>query len=90
MSVPEGPVNPKKKGNLTGAGIALVVIGLLILVPSGLCTGAFGIMAVATAVSENNGNDVLQILTEALSFGFIPILLGSVLLWAGLQQRKKK
>jgi hypothetical protein len=90
MSVPEGPVDPKKKGSLTGAGVALVVIGLLILVPSGLCTGAFGIMAVVTAVNENSGSSVIGILTEPLSLGFMPILFGGVLLWAGLQLRKKK
>jgi hypothetical protein len=84
--MPDEPVGPTKKGSLTGAGIALVVIGLLILVPSGLCAGAFGIIAVI----NNNWNDGLQMLTEAISFGFIPIVLGSVLLWAGLQLRKKK
>ncbi|MGD0141762.1 MAG: hypothetical protein ABSC92_01230 [Rhizomicrobium sp.] len=87
MSMPE---NPKTKGSLTGAGVALVVIGLLILVPSGLCTGVLGIMGAAAAISRNNWSDLFQGLTEALSFGFIPILLGGVLLWAGLRQRKKK
>jgi len=87
MSMPE---NPKPKGSLTGAGVALVVIGLLILVPSGLCTGVLGIMGAAAAISRNSWSDLFQGLTEALSFGFIPILLGGVLLWAGLRQRKKK
>jgi hypothetical protein len=87
MSMPE---NQKPKGSLTGAGVALVVIGLLILVPSGLCTGVLGIMGAAAAISRNNWSDLFQGLTEALSFGFIPILLGGVLLWAGLRQRKKK
>jgi hypothetical protein len=87
MSMPE---TPKPKGSLTGAGIALVVIGLLMLVPSGLCTGVLGIMGAAEAIGRNNWSDLFQGLTEALSFGFVPILLGSVLLWAGLQLRKKK
>jgi hypothetical protein len=90
VSTPEGPADTKQRGSLTGAGIALVVIGLLILVPSGLCTGLFGIMGVAEAISRNNWSNILQAITEALSFGFIPILLGGILLWAGLQLRKKK
>ncbi len=84
------PENPKSKGSLTGAGVALVVIGLLILVPSGLCTGLMGIAGFVAAVSDKNWNDFFQMLTEAVSFGFIPILLGGVLLWAGLRLRKTK
>jgi hypothetical protein len=47
-------------------------------------------MGVAEAISRNNWSNILQAITEALSFGFIPILLGGILLWAGLQLRKKK
>ena len=86
MSTPDGPAGPKNKGSLTGAGVALVVIGLLILVPSGLCTGAFGIIAII----NNNWSDTVQMLTEVISFGFIPILLGGGLLWVGLSLRKPK
>jgi hypothetical protein len=88
--MPEGPPEPKKKGSLTGGGIALVVIGLLILVPSGLCTGLMGIAGFVAAVSDSNWNDFTQMLTETISFGLIPILVGAFLLWAGLQRRKKK
>jgi hypothetical protein len=90
MSTPEGPVEPKKKGSLTGAGVALVVIGLLILVPSGLCTGLMGIAGFFAAVSGNNWNDFIDTLTEAIGFGLIPILIGAFLLWAGLRLRKTK
>jgi hypothetical protein len=90
MSTPDGPTEPRKKGSLTGAGVALVVVGLLILVPSGLCTGLMGIAGFVAAVSDRNWSDFVQMLTEAISFGLIPILIGSLLLWAGLRLRKKK
>ena len=89
MSMPEGPLEPKNKGSLTGAGVALVVIGLLILVPSGLCTGLMGLAGFVAAVSDSNWSDFIQMLTEAISFGLIPIAVGAFLLWAGLRLRKK-
>ena len=55
ISVPDGQADPHKKGSLTGAGIALVVIGLLILVPSGLCTGLLGIIGRLDGVTKGNG-----------------------------------
>jgi hypothetical protein len=88
MSTPETP--PPRKPPLTAAGIALVVIGLLILVPSGLCTGLIGISGIVASLSQGRLPDIPQILTEALSFALIPILIGAFLLWAGLRLRAKK
>ncbi len=88
MSTPETP--PPRKPPLTAAGIALVVIGLLILVPSGLCTGLIGIGGVVASLSQGSSADIPQILTEAISFGLIPIAIGGFLLWAGLRLRKKQ
>jgi hypothetical protein len=90
MSTPEDPADPKKKGSLTGAGIALVVIGVLILVPSGLCTGLLGIFGIGEAVSTGNWNNFWNDLASDFMIPLFFVVIGGALLWAGLQQRKKK
>ena len=45
VSQPQGPADPKPPARWTGAAVALVFFGLLILIPSGLCTSLFGIGA---------------------------------------------
>jgi hypothetical protein len=85
----EGPADPKEKGSLTGAGCALVGIGLLILVPSGLCTGVMMINSLAEVIRTNQPGYLWVLLTYVMGIGLIPILLGAGLLWAGLSRRKK-
>jgi len=71
-----------------GAGaVALVVIGLLILVPSGLCTGIFGVGAIYDMVTSSS-SEGFSILLEALMFGGIPIAIGGLLVFAGFKMRK--
>jgi hypothetical protein len=67
--------------------VALVVIGLLILVPSGLCTGLFGIGALAGLFS-GNASDALSTLGMVAVTGGIPIVIGAILVFAGLKLRK--
>jgi hypothetical protein len=82
-------VTPNKP-QWTVGGCAFVVLGLLILIPSGLCTGTFGYM---TLLSIAQGSDV----AEALSNGFLVLAIsGSFLAGAiflirhGFNQRKPK
>jgi hypothetical protein len=70
------------KGSLTGLGVALMVIGLLILVPSGLCTGLFGLMGLISGD--------LEALGFAIVYGIVPVLVGAGLVWAGLKLRQRK
>ena len=64
-------------------GCALIAIGLLILLPSGLCTAIMGF----AIITEGLGNDF-----EGLNFliTFLVIaLIGAALVYAGVQARKK-
>ncbi|HEV2548929.1 MAG TPA: hypothetical protein VGU20_16425 [Stellaceae bacterium] len=82
------PHTPPRRSGVT---IALIAIGLLILVPSGLCSAFFGITFL---------RDVLTATGEAAAYarGFIwlvpmfggpPIVLGALLLWLGLRRRRR-
>ena len=90
MSTPEGPIEPKKKGSLTGAGVALVVIGLLILVPSGLCTGLMGIFGIGEAVSTGDWNNFLNDLVSDFMIPLFFVVIGYILFRAGWNLRKPK
>ena len=81
MSAPEPP--PRRRG---AAAIALIVVGLLILIPSGLCTSAFVIMGLVTMFSEPG--DSTSSFMEALVFGGPFILVGAALLALGLRGRR--
>lgn len=79
-------VPPPTKPRWTGAAITLVAIGLLIFVPSGLCTSVMGIGALIDGGSS--GPD-FGILFMALIVGGVPMLLGFLLIRTGLRERKR-
>ena len=60
---------------------ALFAIGLLILIPSGLCTAFFGVMSLG-------GGDP-SFLMMALMVGALPIAIGLGLVYAGLNTRRR-
>jgi hypothetical protein len=64
--------------------VALFVIGLLILVPSGLCTGLVGIVALFD--SQTGLGDFLQIVVPIAG---VPIAVGALLVYAGLKTRRR-
>lgn len=78
------PDHEKKRS--IGVGIALVVIGLVVLIPSGLCTGMFGYGAIAEYFERGHADpNAMSLLTLALIFG-MPFVLGSaVLIWFGIR-----
>jgi hypothetical protein len=71
----------------TGSAFALVVIGLLILIPSGLCTGVFGVGALLD-LGSGQGYEVVM-LVGALVIGGPFIILGTLLLRTGLRERRR-
>ena len=80
MSQPEPP-SQANSPRWTFISVALFVLGLLILIPSGLCTAGFG----AFALAEGDPSGILLL----LMFGGIPMAAGAVLMWAGLQARPR-
>jgi hypothetical protein len=84
------PENPTPKGSLTGVGVALVVIGLLILVSSGLCTGLIGFFGVSEAVSSGNWDSFWNDFANDFVMPLFFVLLGGALFWSGLSLRKPK
>jgi hypothetical protein len=82
MSTPETEL--PTPGRMLG-GMALIIIGLLILIPSGLCTAFFGAMSIWETISGGTG---LSVLPEALMFGAPFIVVGALLFYAGRRLRK--
>jgi hypothetical protein len=76
------PARPRKRW--TFGAVALVALGLLILVPSGLCTGIGGLVAFG-----EGGEGLRVILPMVLMFGVPAILLGWLFVWLGLRQRRQ-
>ncbi len=85
---PHGPADPKPPARWTGAAVALVTIGLLILIPSGLCTSAFGIAALMGSLGPSGAD--MSILAMALIVGGPFVALGALLVRAGLRQRHRQ
>ncbi|MBI3677576.1 MAG: hypothetical protein HY243_13270 [Proteobacteria bacterium] len=85
MSQPEGPLPPARP-HWTALSLVLFIIGLLILVPSGLCTGIGGIVAL---FGNDNVQDALAMLLMVLIYGAVPVAIGAVLVYAGLKARKR-
>jgi hypothetical protein len=83
-SFPPPKPHPPRWGALA---ITLLVIGLLILVPSGLCTGIFGIGALYDMMTSSS-NEGVSILIEALMIGGIPLAIGAALVYAAFKVRK--
>ena len=77
------PEQTPRRPHWTAAAVALLVFGLLILVPSGLCTAYLGIMGLLYG-----GKDAPDVLTMALFYGGPFVILGGVLVWLGFRVRK--
>ena len=67
--------------------VTLLVIGLMILIPSGLCTGIFGVGALYDMITSSSSEGA-SILGEALIIGGIPLAIGGILVYAAFQARK--
>jgi len=64
----------------------LLVIGLLIVVPSGLCTGIFGVGAIYDMMTSSYTEGV-SVLMEALMIGGIPLAIGAAMVYAAFKVR---
>ena len=71
----------------TGAAITLVVFGLLIFIPSGLCTGVVGIAGLFS-LSQAQGYGVAALIAAVIVGGPF-IVLGALLIRTGLRERHR-
>lgn len=78
MSQPE---QPGQKRRWTLVSVALFVIGLLILIPTGLCVALAGILAI--------GDNDLSVLPSILLFAALPVLVGGAIIHRALKARKQ-
>jgi hypothetical protein len=86
---PDAPLPQPQSPSGTLAGCALFSIGLLILVPSGICTAIGGVGLVIGMVSDpaslaRDFEDVLPVAAITL----LTLALGIALVWAGLRLRR--
>jgi hypothetical protein len=76
---------PSGRRRWTGVSIALFVLGLLILVPSGLCTLVLG----GSIIAEGLPHGDLSAIPIVLIYGGIPVAMGAVLVWGALKARRR-
>jgi hypothetical protein len=84
--------DPSAKPKYSAAGTAaLMIIGLLFLVPSGLCTGIFGGGAVIDAFAhpENIGDSVSMIAMASIIGGPF-VAFGAVLVWFAVKRMRRR
>ena len=88
MSAPVSPPDPAPKPHYSAGGTAaLLIIGLLILIPSGLCTGFFGVGAlIETFTNPQNADDTLSTIVLALMYGGPFIAGGGVMVWIAVKR----
>jgi hypothetical protein len=88
MSQPLPNPIPKPRYS-TGGIVALIVIGLLLLVPSGLCTAAIGIGAIyGMIVSPQNAGDALATIPMLLIVAGPFLVGGAAMLVTGIRRSR--
>ena len=65
--------------------IALFILGLLILVPSGLCTAVLG----GSIILEGLPHGDLSGIPIVLIYGGVPVAMGAVLVWGAFKARRR-
>jgi hypothetical protein len=83
MEQPETASRPKP--NIAGT-IAMLIVGLLIFIPSGLCTGFLGGTALINMLLVPFSSNGLGALAMALTIGGPFVLGGGALIWFGVKR----
>jgi|HubBroStandDraft_2_1064218.scaffolds.fasta_scaffold1238120_2 hypothetical protein len=71
------------------AATALIVVGLLILIPSGLCTGFMTIGPLVATIFGSKRYAPTDMVQIALAIGGPFVVLGAVLTWIGFTMRRR-
>ena len=78
------PPPPRTRPRWTAVSVGLFVLGLLILVPSGLCTAVLG----GSIIIEGLPHGDLSGIPIVLIYGGVPMAMGAVLVWGALKARR--
>lgn len=84
------PPNPGLDRPLSGPGIFLIVIGIIIALPSGLCSATLLGLAVYSVVEGEPLRYFLEDGLPMLLASFAPFAIGIVLIWAGFKLRRER
>jgi hypothetical protein len=68
----------------TAGAVAVFALGLLIFIPSGLCTGIIGVLSLF-----DSATDFGEFLVIVLPVGGLPMVIGAALVYAGLKLRRR-
>ena len=79
------PTPPGTRAHWTFISVALLILGLLILIPSGLCTALVGGSIVAEGVPNGDFSGIAIVLL----YGGPPIAVGAALVWAAFKARRR-
>ena len=80
---PGQPAAPKRP--LSSAGVFLIVVGLLMALPAGACTGCAGVMLL---VDSSDAGEAMSIMGLVLLFAGLPLAGGIALVAVGFRMRK--
>ena len=78
---------PPPRADTLGGTIVLLVLGLLVLVPSGLCTGYFGIAGLTSMMGGHDSQGLGEFFfLAALILGGPFVVAGAAMLWIGIRR----
>jgi hypothetical protein len=81
--------NPPPPPRRSKTSIALITVGLLILIPSGLCTGTVGVGFLWNEILQVGFLGFTDMLGLVLMLGGVPIAIGAGLLFWGLRRPRR-
>lgn len=79
------PPPQRTKPRWTAISIALLILGLLILIPSGLCTALLGGSIIAEGLPNGDPSGIPIVLL----YGGPPVAIGAALVWAAFKARRR-
>lgn len=81
---------PPPRADSLGGTIVLLVLGLLVLVPSGLCTGFYGVIGVMGMLDKHDQGYGPLFFGSALVIGGPFVVGGAAMLWIGIRRLRKR
>ena len=82
--------HPQPRTDTLGGTIVLLVLGLLVLVPSGLCTGYFGFIGLMGLLDGHDQGYGTMFFGAALILGGPFVVAGVAMLWVGIKRWRKR